>query len=132
MTRLDPNPTAASDAGFAAIEAALATLAEPAPDRLGHDVLVRVGLADDYALIDSPLGPLRVAWNGRGVSAVDGSPDDRSFEQAFLARTGRRAERVEAAARASRAAVERRLAGDRGHGSTSTSAARPSSSRPSG
>ena len=113
MTRLDPDPTASSDAGFAAIEAALATLAEPAPGRLGHDVLVRVGLADDYALIDSPLGQLRVAWNGRGISAVDGSPDDRSFEQAFLARTGRRAERVDALPPRLAGAVERRLAGDR-------------------
>ena len=71
MTRLDPNPLVGSaDPGFAAIEAALATLAEPAPDRLGHEVLVRVGLADNYAVVDSPLGPLRVAWNARGVSAV--------------------------------------------------------------
>ena len=94
MTRLDPNPPAGSaDPGFAAIEAALSTLAEPAPARLGHAVLVRVGLADDYAAIDSPLGPLRVAWNARGVSAVDGSTEDREFEQAFLARTGRRASR---------------------------------------
>jgi O-6-methylguanine DNA methyltransferase len=113
MTRLDPNPTAGADAGFAAIEAALATLAEPAPYRLGHDVLVRVGLADDYALIDSPLGPLRVAWNGRGISSVDGSSDDRSFEQAFLARTGRRAERVATLPPRLAGAVERRLAGDR-------------------
>ena len=78
MTRLDPNPPAAAgrDIGFAAIEAALSTLAEPAPARLGHATLVAVGLADDYAVIDSPIGPLRVAWNGRGVSAVEGAPDD--------------------------------------------------------
>jgi hypothetical protein len=38
MTRLDPNPPPAAgrDTGFAAIEAALSTLAEPAPARLGH------------------------------------------------------------------------------------------------
>jgi len=34
-----------------------------------------VGLADDYAVIDSPVGPLRVAWNGRGVSAVESAVD---------------------------------------------------------
>ena len=113
MTRLDPSPAPVSDAGFAAIEAALASLAEPAPDRLGHDVLVRVGLADDYALVDSPLGPLRVAWNGRGVSAVDGSADDRSFERAFFARTGRRPERGDSLPPRLASAVERRLAGDR-------------------
>ena len=74
-----------------AIEAALATLAEPAPPSLAHGALVAVGLADDYALIDSPVGPLRVAWNGRGVSAVESAADDHAFEVRFLARTGRRA-----------------------------------------
>ena len=115
MTRLDPNPPAAAgrDTGFAAIEAVLSTLAEPAPARLGHATLVAVGLADDYAVIDSPIGPLRVAWNGRGVSSVDGAPDDRAFEQGFFARTGRRAMRVPSLPPRLARAVERRLAGDR-------------------
>jgi hypothetical protein len=115
MTRLDPNPPAEAgrDAGFAAIEAALSTLAEPAPARLGHATLVAVGLADDYVVIDSPIGPLRVAWNGRGVSSVDGAPDDRAFELGFFARTGRRAIRVPALPPRLARAVERRLAGDR-------------------
>jgi O-6-methylguanine DNA methyltransferase len=115
MTRLDPNPPAEAgrDPGFAAIEAALSTLAEPAPARLGHATLVAVGLADDYAVIDSPIGPLRVAWNGRGVSSVDGAPDDRAFEQGFFARTGRRAARVPSLPPRLARAVERRLAGDR-------------------
>jgi O-6-methylguanine DNA methyltransferase len=115
MTRLDPGELAGtrSDPGFAAVEAALATLVEPAPDHLGHATLVAVGLADDYAPIDSPLGPLRVAWNARGVSAVDGSADDRSFEQAFLARTGRVARRVPALPPDLDRAVRRRLGGDR-------------------
>ena len=115
MTRIDPTPLtdAAAEPGLAAIEAALSTLAEPAPARLGHATLVEVGLADDYALIDSPLGPLRVAWNGRGVSAVDGSPDDRAFERSFLARTGRGAERAAALPPRLAAAIGRRLAGDR-------------------
>jgi O-6-methylguanine DNA methyltransferase len=115
MTRLDQTAPAGAepDAGFAAIEAALSTLAEPAPARLTHSTLVAVGLADDYALIDSPIGPLRVAWNGRGVSAVDGDADDRSFEQRFLARTGRIARRVDALPARLQRAVGRRLAGDR-------------------
>jgi O-6-methylguanine DNA methyltransferase len=115
MTRLDPNPPADAGRaqGFAAIEAALATLAEPAPARLGHATLVAVGLADDYAVIDSPIGPLRVAWNGRGVSSVDGSVDDHAFEQAFFARTGRRTMRVASLPPRLARAVERRLAGDR-------------------
>ncbi|MFL5726314.1 MAG: methylated-DNA--[protein]-cysteine S-methyltransferase [Chloroflexota bacterium] len=115
MTRLGPNPTSGSagDAGFAAIEAALSTLGEPAPARLGHAALVAVGLADDYAVIDSPIGPLRIAWNGRGVSAVDGSIDDQTFEVAFFARTGRRAVRAEALPARLGAAIRRRLVGDR-------------------
>jgi len=115
MTRLDPNPPAAAglDTGFAAIEAALSTLAEPAPARLGHATLVAIGLADDYTVIDSPIGPLRVAWNGRGVSSVDGAPDDHTFEQGFFARTGRRAMRVPSLPPRLARAVERRLAGDR-------------------
>jgi len=115
MTRLDPNPAPAAgrDTGFAAIEAVLSTLAEPAPARLGHATLVAVGLADDYAVIDSPIGPLRVAWNGKGVSSVDGALDDRAFEQGFFARTGRRAMRVPSLPPRLAQAVERRLAGDR-------------------
>jgi O-6-methylguanine DNA methyltransferase len=115
MSRLDPNPldADAADPGLAAIEAALSTLAEPAPAHLGHGALVAVGLADDYAVIDSPIGPLRIAWNGRGVSTVDGAPDDKAFEQGFFARTGRRARRVPALPPSLGRAVEGRLAGDR-------------------
>jgi O-6-methylguanine DNA methyltransferase len=96
-----------------AIEAALATLAEPAPPSLAHRALVTVGLADDYAIIDSPVGPLRVAWNGRGVAAVESAPDDHAFEVRFLARTGRRAERQDGLPAGLARAIERRLAGDR-------------------
>src|SRR5262245_22844002 len=115
MTRLDPTPTTggAPNGEFAAIEAALSALAEPAPPSLGHATLVAVGLADDYAVIDTPLGPLRVAWNRRGVSAVDGSADDRSFERAFFARTGRQAVRSTAIPTRLARAIGRRLAGDR-------------------
>jgi O-6-methylguanine DNA methyltransferase len=118
MTRLNASPTAAAGSAIdvselAAIEAALATLAEPAPPHLGHASLVAVGLADDYAEIATPLGPLRVAWNGRGVSAVDGSADDHAFERAFFARTGRHAERVDALPARLAQAVARRLGGDR-------------------
>jgi O-6-methylguanine DNA methyltransferase len=98
---------------FDVIEAALATLAEPAPPSLTHGALVAVGLADDYALIESPVGPLRVAWNGRGVSAVESAPDDHAFEVRFLARTGRRPERQKSLPPGLARAIERRLGGDR-------------------
>jgi O-6-methylguanine DNA methyltransferase len=112
MTRIDhrPSPTATD---LATVEAALATLVEPAPPSLAHNTLVAVGLADDYALIDSPVGPLRVAWNGRGVSAVEQAADDRAFELRFFARTGRRAEHRDELPVTLRRAIDRRLAGDR-------------------
>ena len=99
--------------GDAAIASALARLAEPAPATLGHEALVAVGLADDYAFIDSPIGPLRVAWNRRGVSAVDGGSDDRAFEIALAARTGRPVQRRERLPDRLARAVERRIGGDR-------------------
>jgi O-6-methylguanine DNA methyltransferase len=114
MTPIDTRPAGGvAEADFARIEAALATLAEPAPPGLAHAALVAVGLADDYAIIDSPVGPLRVAWNGRGVSAVESARDDHAFELAFLARTGRRAVRRDALPAGLARAIERRLGGDR-------------------
>jgi O-6-methylguanine DNA methyltransferase len=94
-------------------EAALAGLREPAPPGLAHATLVAVGLADDYAVIDSPVGPLRVAWNGRGVSEVSGASDDTSFEARFQARTGRSARRRDALPADLARKIERRLGGDR-------------------
>jgi O-6-methylguanine DNA methyltransferase len=94
-------------------EAALAGLREPAPPGLAHAALVAVGLADDYALMDSPVGPLRVAWNGRGVSTVEAAPDDAAFEARFHARTGRVARRRDALPADLARKIERRLAGDR-------------------
>jgi O-6-methylguanine DNA methyltransferase len=94
-------------------EAALAGLREPAPPGLAHGALVAVGLADDYALMDSPVGSLRVAWNGRGVSTVEAAPDDAAFEARFHARTGRVARRRDALPADLARKIERRLAGDR-------------------
>jgi O-6-methylguanine DNA methyltransferase len=94
-------------------EAALAGLREPAPAGLAHATLVAVGLADDYAVIDSPVGPLRVAWNGRGVSEVTGETDDSTFEARFRARTGRRARRVSGLPPDLARRIDKRLAGDR-------------------
>lgn len=103
----------ASAPELAVIEAALAGLTETAPAGLAHATLVAVGLADDYAVVESPIGPLRIAWNGRGVSAVESAPDDRTFEVRREARTGRPIRRREALPADLARAVERRLAGDR-------------------
>ena len=60
-----------------------------APPRLRPAVLAEVGLADRYARVDSPIGPLLVAWNGRGVSASTATGDDGAFEARHVAATGR-------------------------------------------
>ncbi len=92
---------------------ALASLRAIAPSGLAHRTLVAVGLADDYAVMDSPVGQLRIAWNGRGVSAVEAAPDDAAFERRFEARTGRVANRVDALPADLLRRIERRLGGDR-------------------
>src|SRR3954469_24995510 len=94
-------------------EAALAGLREPAPPWLAHATLVAVGLADDYAVIESPVGPLRVAWNSRGVSEVSGAAADAAFEARFLARPRRVAHTRSAFPEDLARKIERRLAGDR-------------------
>lgn len=92
--------------------AALADLTVPAPATLRPSVLVEIGLADSYGRVDSPLGQLVVAWNGRGVSAVDIDEDDGAFEAHHLATTGRRAIPAELPPRLANA-IARRLDGDR-------------------
>jgi len=95
------------------IEAALADLTATAPARLRPAVLIQVGLADAYARIDSPIGPLTVAWNGRGVSVVDAAEDDATFETRHRAVTGREAFATDALPPRLADAIARRLGGDR-------------------
>jgi O-6-methylguanine DNA methyltransferase len=98
---------------FVDIEAALATLAEPAPPALPHATLVEVGLAEDYAVIDSPVGPLRIAWSGLGISTISAERDDATFESRRLAESGRVARRVRELPGELARPIARRLAGDR-------------------
>lgn len=95
------------------IASALGGLTAPAPDQLRTDVLVEVGLLDRYARIDSPIGPLAVAWNGLGVSLVDAELDDAAFEARHHAVTGRRAVAASALPDPLARAIGRRLEGDR-------------------
>src|SRR5258705_7892887 len=111
---MNPNASpsmAASAPDLAVVEPALAELTETAPAGFAHSALVAVGLADDYTVLDSPIGPLWIAWNGRGVAAVESAPDDRVFEVRFQARTGRPIRRVEALPADLARAIERRLGG---------------------
>ena len=95
------------------LEEAMATLLTTAPPSLAPGVLAEVGLADRYAQVDSPIGPLVVAWNGLGVSAVGAAADDTAFEQSHQALTGRRAIRTDRVPEALARAIRRRLDGDR-------------------
>ncbi len=92
---------------------ALAGLTVPAPDRLRPHVLADVGLADLYARIDSPIGPLTVAWNGLGVSLVDAEPDDARFEARHFAVTGRAAYPEASLPPRLAELIARRMSGDR-------------------
>ena len=92
--------------------AGLAGLSVQAPPSLRAAVLVEVGLVDRYGRIESPLGPLVVAWNGIGVVSVDIAADDGEFEARHLATTGRRAIPGEVPQRLG-SAIARRLEGDR-------------------
>jgi O-6-methylguanine DNA methyltransferase len=95
------------------IETVLAGLLTPAPSTLAPAVLAEVGLADWYARFDSPIGPLVVAWNGLGVSAVEATPDDATFERQHVARTGRPAHHADRLPDRLGSAIGRRLEGDR-------------------
>jgi O-6-methylguanine DNA methyltransferase len=68
---------------------------EKAPATLVPAVLRRVGLADAYWRLDSPLGPVYVAHSKAGISMVSRAASDRAFEHRFRQRFGRdvRAER---------------------------------------
>lgn len=91
------------------LEAAMADLVTTAPSTLAQNVLVEVGLADRMARIDSVIGPLFVAWNGLGVSAVE----SEAFAASHAARTGRPVYMVEALPRDLADRIDRRLGGDR-------------------
>lgn len=95
------------------LEEAMAALLTTAPPSLAPGVLSEVGLVDRFARVESPIGPLVVAWNGLGVSAVEAATDDAAFAAAHEARTGRRTIRAEGLPPTLERAIRRRLGGDR-------------------
>jgi O-6-methylguanine DNA methyltransferase len=97
----------------AEIETELAELRATAPSGLARGVMVEVGLADRFATIGSPIGPLFVAWNGLGVAAVEAAADARTFETSHSARTGRRMYAADQIPDRLADAIARRLGGDR-------------------
>jgi len=93
----------------ASLEAAVADMTVTAPSTLAPNVLVEVGLADRIARLDTVIGPLYVAWNGRGVSGVESA----DFAASHAARTGRPVFPADALPDRLARAIDRRLAGDR-------------------
>jgi O-6-methylguanine DNA methyltransferase len=91
----------------------LAGLALEAPPTLTDEVLVQVGLADAWSVLPSPLGPIAVAWNGRGVSWIDRADDAAAFTERHAARVGRPLSRAAAIPDHLGRAIEGRLAGNR-------------------
>jgi O-6-methylguanine DNA methyltransferase len=65
-----------------------------APPQLLENVLDEVGLGDQYAPIDSPLGQVFVAWNKLGVSAVMKATTEEEFEERFAERFRRKPRRT--------------------------------------
>ena len=76
--------------GPASIERALGGFAvERAPATLLPAVLRRVGLADAYWRLESPVGPVFIAHSKAGISMVTRAKSARDFERAFERRYGR-------------------------------------------
>lgn len=79
---------------LAELERSLKALAERdpqlAPAAFADGVLAKAGLADHYATLASPLGPLLVAWSRDGIAAVRRGDDPAAFARDYTARTGRR------------------------------------------
>jgi O-6-methylguanine DNA methyltransferase len=95
------------------LEQAMATLLTTAPPSLAPGVLAEVGLVDRYAYLESPIGPLIVAWNGLGVSSVGAAQNKEAFERSHEVATGRRAVRTDSLPEPLERAIRRRLGGDR-------------------
>ena len=66
-----------------------------APAGFAERVLAEAGLADSYALFDTVLGPVYVAWNRLGVSAAMRTRTAAEFEEWFQAEVGRQLVRVD-------------------------------------
>ena len=83
-----------------------------APAGFAERVLAHAGLADSYALFDTILGPVYVAWNTLGVSAAMRSETAAEFEEWFRDEVGRQLVRVEPPADLA-AKIEDQLSGKR-------------------
>jgi O-6-methylguanine DNA methyltransferase len=67
----------------------LGALKTEAPGRLRPQVLLETGLADGYVVVPGPAGPMFVAFNERGISAVQLGDDVDRFGEWFATAVGR-------------------------------------------
>jgi len=65
-----------------------------APSHVLQRVLSELELSDEYALLDTLLGALYVAWNRDGISAVMRTRTGEEFEERFQERFGRTVRRA--------------------------------------
>jgi len=65
-----------------------------APATILPVVLEQVGLVESYAALETPIGPVFVAYNDYGVSAMMRAPSEADFEHQFRLRFGRPLRRV--------------------------------------
>jgi len=80
-----------------------------APETLLPAVLRRVGLADTYWRLESPIGPVYIAHSRAGISMVTRAASPADFERAFRRRYGRPVAREHSVAPARVAALVRDL-----------------------
>jgi O-6-methylguanine DNA methyltransferase len=66
-----------------------------APAGFAERVLAQAGVGDSYALFETVLGPVYVAWNRLGVSAAMRVPSAAAFEEWFAREIGRGLVRVD-------------------------------------
>ena len=69
----------------------IAMISTKAPETLLPAVMRKIGLADAYWRLESPLGPVFVAHSKAGISMVTRAKSGSEFERAFERRYGRRA-----------------------------------------
>jgi len=60
-----------------------------APAGFAERVLLKAGVGDMYAVFDTVLGSVHVAWNNHGVSAAMRARTDEEFEEWFAREVGR-------------------------------------------
>lgn len=69
----------------------LAGLAAMMNDRQRTAILERVGLVDQFCVSETPIGPVTVAFNDRGISFLSDTLDEDEFRRRFADRVANRA-----------------------------------------